>query len=161
MLLLPGGAAALWAASRLPWGTRPRPRPGTDATLTVDIPGSEVAPALVPLAVLALAGIAGVVAVGGIFRRILGSVFAAAGVVPIWLGVNGPEVSGFTWGRTLAVIGGVLMVAAGIVLLARSNRLPRLGARYQSPSVAKEFAQDDSDLWSALSEGDDPTARDR
>ncbi|MGQ0841380.1 Trp biosynthesis-associated membrane protein [Actinokineospora sp.] len=144
-------ALALWVASRLAWGTEVRARPGTDATTAVAVPGAEVAPALVPLAVLALAAIAGVVALGGLARRALGLVVALAGVVPLYQAI-GPG----TWGRALAVTGGALLVAVGLLLLSRGHRMARLGARYRTPGAAKES---EPDLWRALSDGEDPTAR--
>ncbi|WP_092778916.1 Trp biosynthesis-associated membrane protein [Actinokineospora terrae] len=152
--LLPLAAAALWGAAALTWEHSARGRPGTDLTVTVDITGGEVAPALVPLAVLAVAAVAGTLALGGVWRRLLGVVVALLGLVPVFEGVvDGTEFAG----RALAVAGGALMLAAGVVLVLRGHRAPRLGGRYRSPGAVKEAARDEEDLWRALSEGEDPT----
>ncbi len=67
------------------------------------------------------------------------------------------------WGPAAAVAGGVLLVAAGAVLAWRGHRMPRMGARYSAPGAAERAsaARPDSDreLWNALTEGEDPTAR--
>ncbi|SDC28358.1 Trp biosynthesis-associated membrane protein [Actinokineospora iranica] len=159
--LLPAAAAALWGASRLAWGSAVRSRPGTDATVTVDVPGAELAPALVPLALVALAAVAGVLALGGLPRRVLGAVVALTGMAPIWTGLFTHSDTAAFGGRALALAGGALMVAAGILLLLRGHRMPRLGGKYKSPGAAKESARTEQDLWQALSEGEDPTAPDR
>ncbi|WP_051385946.1 Trp biosynthesis-associated membrane protein [Actinokineospora inagensis] len=155
LLLL--AAAALWGSSRLAWGQSTHVRPGTDVTVAVAVPGSTAAPALVPLAVLALAAVAGVLAVGGQWRRWLGLVVAAAGAVPVWNALfqhtDGTEFAG----RAVAVVGGSLTIAAGVLLLLRGHQTPRLGGRYRSPGAARETARDEQDLWQALSEGEDPT----
>ncbi|GLZ39428.1 Trp biosynthesis-associated membrane protein [Actinokineospora sp. NBRC 105648] len=161
VVLLPLAAAALWGAARLPWGSAVRSRPGTDVTTNADIPGAELAPALVPLAVLALAAVAGSLAVSGSWRRVLGAVVVAAGLVPVWTGFLAHADTDAFAGRALAVVGGVLMVAAGALLAVRGHRMPRLGGRYRSPGAAKESARTEADLWQALSEGEDPTAADR
>ncbi|PPK67622.1 Trp biosynthesis-associated membrane protein [Actinokineospora auranticolor] len=155
--LLPLAAAALWGASRLPWGATIRSRPGTDATTSVPVPGAEIAPALLPLAVLALAAVAGLLAVAGPWRRVVGALLAAAGLVPVWTGLVQHTDADALWGRVLAAAGGALMVAAAVVLLLRGHRAPRLGSRYRSPAAVKEAARAEPDLWQALSAGDDPT----
>ncbi|GAA2984077.1 Trp biosynthesis-associated membrane protein [Actinokineospora diospyrosa] len=155
-VLLPVSAAALWGAARLPWEHTVRARPGTDATTTAAVPGEELVPALVPLAVLALAAIAGALALSGLWRRLLGAAVGLLGLVPVWSGLTvGAEFAG----RALAVAGGVLMLAAGVLLVVTGHRAPRLGGRYRSPGAAKESARVEEDLWAALSEGQDPTLR--
>lgn len=144
-------AGALWAASALAWGGRVEPRPGTDVPLAVDVPGSEVAPALVPVALLALAAVAGLLALAGMWRRALGPVLVVAAVYPIWSGVRAP---GLTWGSAAAVAGGVLLAAAGAVILLAGHRMPRMGSRYTAPASGRNTQPD---LWQSLSDGDDPT----
>ncbi|GLW90834.1 Trp biosynthesis-associated membrane protein [Actinokineospora globicatena] len=154
--LLPPAAAALWGAAELTWEHVTRGRPGTDVTVTVDVTGGEVVPALVPLAVLAVAAVAGTLALGGVWRRLLGVIVVLLGVVPVYAGITeGTELAG----RALAVTGGALVLAAGAVLVARGHRVPRLGDRYRSPGAVKETARVEDDLWQALSEGEDPTLR--
>ncbi|HVK23017.1 MAG TPA: Trp biosynthesis-associated membrane protein [Actinokineospora sp.] len=136
--LLPLAALALWAAARVDWG---------------DVAGERALPALVPLALLDLAAVAAVLALGPLPRRIVGLLVGGLGVVPV---VSAFSAGPFLWGRALAVTGGALMVAAGVLLLLLGHRLPRFGAKYAAPGAA---AESEPDLWRALSEGDDPTAR--
>ncbi len=160
-VLLPAAAAALWGAARLPWGTAVRSRPGTGVTTSVDVPGGDFAPELVPLAVFALAAVAGVLAVSGTWRRVVGVVLVPAGAVPVWTGLFRHTDTDAFGGRALAVLGGVLLLAAAVALVWRGHRMPRLGGRYRSPGAAKETARGEQDLWQALSEGEDPTVADR
>ncbi|MBM7813619.1 Trp biosynthesis-associated membrane protein [Saccharothrix algeriensis] len=145
MLSLLLGSAALWGSSRLVW----------DAA--ADRVGDEVAPALVPLALLCLAAIAAVAALGGWARRALGVVVAAAGGAALFLGATGP---GALPGHALAAVGGVLVLGAGLLLVARGSSLPRLGGGYQTPGAARRSADPERELWNALERGDDPTERD-
>lgn len=152
---LPLAAAALWSASALAWGGRLKPRPGTDVAVAVDVTGSEVAPALVPLALLALAGVAGLLALAGLWRRLLGPVLLAAGVYPVWAGLGAPAP---TWGSVLAVAGGALLGAAGVVVAVAGHRMPRMGSRYSAPAGGRKAQPD---LWQSLDDGDDPTDAER
>lgn len=145
MLLLVLGAAALWCSSLLVW----------DAA--ADRRGEVVVPALVPMALLCLAEVAPVVALGGWVRRVLGVVVVATGGTAAWLGVNGP---GELLGRGFACLAGMLVVVAGVVLVMRGSAMPRLGGGYQTPGAAKRSADPDRELWNALERGDDPTGRD-
>jgi tryptophan-associated transmembrane protein len=152
-------AVALWVSSRLTWATQPRRHPGTDAVTQVARTGAELAP-LVPLAVLALAGVAAAVALTGWPRRVLGVVLAGAGLAAAGLGVFLGTANVVPWGRFLAVLAGALLVLAGTVLVLRGGRLPRLGARYEVPGGPDGGDDTDSDLWHALSQGKDPTTND-
>ncbi|MGW5050184.1 Trp biosynthesis-associated membrane protein [Actinokineospora sp. NPDC004072] len=151
VLALVLAAGALWGASALAWGGELKPRPGTDVPIAVTVTGAEVAPALVPVALLALAGVAGLLALAGLWRRLLGPVLAAAAVYPIWAGLGAQSPS---WGAAAAVAGGVLLVVAGVVVALTGHRMPRMGSRYAAPSTGREA---EPDLWRSLSEGDDPT----
>lgn len=140
------GAATLWGASRLGWSGGAR--------------GADSEPALVPLAVLALAGIAGLYATGGWPRRVLAGLLCAAGIGACVLAAIALLSAGKPLGGpVLAAVGGVLIGAAGVVAIRSADRMPRMGARYQKPQVDKVGADPEADLWNALSEGEDPTAR--
>ncbi|MFC5289146.1 Trp biosynthesis-associated membrane protein [Actinokineospora guangxiensis] len=158
--LLPLAACALWGSSALAWGGREKARPGTDVPIAVDVPGSEVAPALVPVALLALAAVAGVLAVSGTPRRALGVVLAAAAVYPVWAGVGADAL---TWGSATAVAGGALLALAGVVVALTGHRMPRMGSRYSAPANSRTAGESGKpgkarpDLWQSLSDGDDPT----
>jgi hypothetical protein len=156
-LALPAAAAALWGASRLPWATEVRTQPGTGNQVTVAHTGAEVAPMLVPLAVLAVAAVAGSVAVGGWARRLLGAVVALAGAGAVWLGLA----EGQSWGRVLAVLAGVLMLLAAALLIRFGARMPRLGAGYRTPDARRSSADADGQMWDGLSQGEDPTTAER
>jgi len=45
------------------------------------------------------------------------------------------------------------LLGAGVLLIRNARAMPRLGARYE----ARKTTDTDSDLWQALSDGQDPT----
>ncbi|WP_341770900.1 Trp biosynthesis-associated membrane protein [Actinocrispum wychmicini] len=135
--LLLVGSAALWGSSRLSWG-------------------GGVPTSLVPLALLALAGIAGVLATSGWARRVVGGVVVLAGVAAGWAGLDGGLGHGL-WARVVALLAALALVVAGVVLVRSGHRMPRLGARYQTPAAARANETPEKELWRALSEGQDPT----
>jgi hypothetical protein len=162
------GAVALWGSSRLTWFAQVRDAGVRGLVLQTET-GAERSTALVPIAVLALAAIAGMVATGGWPRRLLGAVLVLAGLAACWIAVYAAPFGGYPdnaptaemlAGRGLALLGGILLVAAGVLGARLAGRMPRLGARYSAPGARKRTAKDpDTELWDALSEGDDPTAR--
>jgi hypothetical protein len=128
-----------------------------------------VSSALVPLAVLALAAVAAVLAIGGWGRRLVGLLVGVAGGVAVWAGISGlsavfgPHPVGYPqsqilFGHGLAVLAGLLLVAVAVLVVRAAARLPRMGAGYQTPSAARRRRDPDTELWQALSEGRDPTA---
>ncbi|WP_243659138.1 Trp biosynthesis-associated membrane protein [Tamaricihabitans halophyticus] len=163
-------AALLWGASSLTWQVTVRELPVRGRVPQVD-DGATLAPALQPLALLALAGIAGVVASTGWLRRVLGAVLALAGVAAGWLALNGigavfgdrpddyPRLE-IAAGRGLAVLAGLLLVGVGLLVLARGARMARLGGAYQAPGARRGEQDPNRAMWQAFSEGEDPTARD-
>jgi tryptophan-associated transmembrane protein len=163
VVLLLAGAVALWFAARLTWSTAVEIRPGSGARVPVRHTGGDQVPALVPLALLALAGIAGTVAVGGWPRRVIGALLAAAGIGTVSLALIAGDASTgeplFPWARTIAGLGGVLVFAAGAMVVRYSARMPRLGSSYQSGPARNRPKDPDSELWQALSQGEDPTTR--
>ncbi|SFW90366.1 Trp biosynthesis-associated membrane protein [Amycolatopsis australiensis] len=159
------GALALWGASRLTWYAEFRDG-GVRGTLLHRETGEERATALVPLALLALAGVAGTVATGGWARRVLGIVLALAGAAAVWTGVDGVRFTGWVaglpvtqmlLGRGLAVLGGILVAAGGLAAVKGAGTAARLGTRYAAPATRKKARDPDAELWEALSEGEDPT----
>jgi hypothetical protein len=159
------GALALWGSSRLVWFAQLRDA-GVRGMVLDTQTGAQQSGALVPLAVLAVAGVAGMVATGGWPRRVLGVVVAVAGLAACWVALNGVRFSGFpdaapVWqiftGRALALLGGILVILGGLIGTKRAAAMPRLGARYAAPSVKKTARDPDTELWEALSEGEDPT----
>ncbi|MGH3872750.1 MAG: Trp biosynthesis-associated membrane protein [Pseudonocardiaceae bacterium] len=162
-----GGAAALgWAQVAFQVPKR--------GIVEVLVDGSEVLPALAPLAVLALAAVAAVLATGGWARRLLGGLLLGAAVLPALGGlpvldpgrltaaalsvagwparsVQAGTVTVLPAGPGLAAGGAVLLGAAGVVLLVRGHRMPRLGRRYQAPTSRPDG------LWTRMDAGEDPT----
>ncbi|WP_216208274.1 Trp biosynthesis-associated membrane protein [Amycolatopsis aidingensis] len=163
------GAAALWGASRLTWFAEHRAA-GVRGTVLHTETGAQAAGALVPLAVLALAGVAGMVATGGWPRRVLGGALVLAGLAACWVAVNGLRTDGYPdgvpgaeiaeiyAGHGLAACGGLLVVVAGVLGLRGATRMPRMGAKYSAPAAKRSAVEHDYDLWDALSDGRDPTA---
>ncbi|MCT2585304.1 Trp biosynthesis-associated membrane protein [Actinophytocola sp. S1-96] len=139
MVLLPllGAAAALWGSTRLDGG-----------------PGSGTG-----LALVALAGAGGAIAVGGWGRRVVGALVAVAGLLAGWRAL---AADGAGAGRWVALLGAVLLVVAGVLVVRLATRLPTMGARYASPAARRASGDPDGDpdkdLWDGLSEGRDPTA---
>ncbi|WP_197321981.1 Trp biosynthesis-associated membrane protein [Saccharomonospora sp. NB11] len=178
---LAAAALALWGASAVTWVDVP---PGTvfNGELRDEISGSDLVTWPTPLALLALAAMAATLALRGVARRVLGVVLlAVAGWVTV-LVLNGSaydvdlttRAPGYdaipgdperTWlGPATALAAAACYAVAGAVLAWRGHRMPRMGAKYSAPGEKKERRRSgnpDSDLWNALSEGEDPTTRDR
>ncbi len=152
VLLLVLGALLLWGSSGLTWVAERRDRAG-GGLVEVTRSGGEVVPALVPLAVLAVAAIAAAVALGGVARRVLGVLVALAGGLACALAATA---TGSLPPRLLAVAGGLVVLAGGVVLVWRSAVMPRLGG-HRAPGAAERVADPDRELWNALERGEDPT----
>jgi hypothetical protein len=156
VVLLLGAAVALWGATEVAWGDTSAPdQPGIGAAN----PGDGM-PDLTAIALLALAGLAGVFAVGGWLRRILGAIFVAAGGYTAWVAIDTVMLGGFSlWtGRGFAFLGAVALLAAGALVVAHARRLPTMGARYETANARARTGDPDKDMWDGLSEGEDPTA---
>jgi hypothetical protein len=161
------GSGALWGASRMTWSAGFRDA-GVRGMVLETKTGADQAVALVPLAVLALAGVAGMVATGGWPRRILGVVLAVSGVAACWVAFAGQRWTGFPdgvpsgeifTGHAIAVAGGILVILGGLLGIKGAGRMPRLGARYSAPGAKRAAPDPDTEMWEALSEGEDPTNR--
>jgi uncharacterized membrane protein (TIGR02234 family) len=172
-------AVLLWAASATVWY---RVMPG-DAP--VELTGALVAPWLGGTALLALAGVAGVVATGGVLRRLVGGLLGLAGIGVLAFGVrallldpyatdaaaaslpqpsSGVSVDELRYQPTdvtaaplLVIAGAVALLAVGLLVLLRERRLPRLGARYAAPGERRAERDPDRAAWQDLDEGRDPT----
>lgn len=170
-------ALALWGASRGTWLTATWDVP-LRGTVVATANGADTEPVLVPWALLALAAIGGLLATSGWGRRAVGVIIGVAGLWALLRAVSGlaapaPALLPATArqaGRAvgvavspgwplLAALGGLLLVATGALVAARSSLMPRLGARYDAPTGrARTRAPDDErGLWEALDAGEDPT----
>jgi hypothetical protein len=170
-----GGSAALeWAQMNVQAPLR--------GIVSVRLAGSAVLPALGPLAVLALAAVAAVLASSGWARWLLGVVLLGAAVLPTvavlrvldgrWLSGAGmsaaqrparsiPVGSATVHfaGPALASVAAVLLAAAGVALILRGHRMPRLGRRYQTPTARPNGqVPPDGRFWERMDAGEDPTA---
>jgi hypothetical protein len=132
MVTLLVAAAALWGATQLDDG-----------------PGSGTG-----LALVALAGAGGTVAVGGWARRGVGGLVVLAGLLGAWQALTA---DGTGIGRWTALLGDVALVAAGVLVIRHAARLPALGARYRSANARTTSGDPDKDMWDGLTEGRDPT----
>lgn len=170
-----GGSAALgWAQIDLQTPLR--------GIVQLRLSGSVVLSALGPLAVLALAAVAAALASGGWVRRLLGVLLLGAAVPPVvavlrvldgaWL--TGAAMSAadrparsvpvgtatvLLAGPGLAGVGAVLLAVAGVALVVRGHRMPRLGRRYQAPAARlSQRPPTQGRFWERLDAGEDPTA---
>ena len=148
-------AGLLWGASALAWVAPGQP-PGESGA-----PGAGTAPsALTGVALLALAGVAALVATSGVPRRIVGGLLGVVGgvvVVATAAAVLAVSVA-VGVGPLLAVCGGLLLAVVGSAVLLREPRLRRLSARYAAAGSPAAHADPDRAAWAALDEGRDPTS---
>ena len=174
--LVIGGALALFASGRS-WQTvtAHRARPLADDVL--EVTGRTLHPAVIGLAVVALAGVVGILASRGIARRIIGAVLVIAAVTALHAISSEHARSalrdaqtgvGLDAGRAvtvavhpvwpvLAALGGLLIVLAGALTIGYGAAWTGLSGRYEHPQPAAG-PQHDARLWSALDRGIDPTA---
>lgn len=152
LLLLLGAAAALWGASTLSWAPDAAAEPGVGSD-------PSARPSFTTLALLSLAGVAGVFAVSGWTRVLLGAILAATGAVVGWQAIATRVDGGFDLltGRGLALLGGVALLAAGALVAAYARRLPTMGSKYELAAGERRSGDPDRDLWDGLSDGRDPT----
>ena len=157
-MLLLGTAAALWGATEVSWvpSSTPEPHPGLGTGGTAYGSGAE-SPGFTALALLALASLLGMFAVGGWMRRILGGIIVVAGGFVCWRAVAEPGAWDLFTGRGLALLGGVLFLAAGLLIVRFAARLPTMGARYQLANTRGRSGDPHKDMWDDLSHGEDPT----
>lgn len=179
VVLLVVAAAALGGASALGWALVGFQVP-LRGIVELRVTGSDLIPALGPLALLALAAVAAVLATGGWLRRVLGALLLFAAVPPgvgvLRTGEEGRLVAAalstdrlparaepdgsvtvLFAGPATAAAGAVLLAAAGLVLIRSGHRMPRMGRRYRAP-VPRTGELEDRELWERIDAGEDPTA---
>jgi uncharacterized membrane protein (TIGR02234 family) len=167
-------AGLLWAGSATVWY-----RVTTAGAAPAELTGAQVAPWLGGVALLALAGVAGVVATGGLLRRLVGVLLGLAGVGVLGFALRAlmtdpyatttpPPPPGLTVDELrhqpteltaaplLAVAGGLVLLVVGVFVVVH-KRLPRLGARYAAPGERRAERDPDRAAWQELDEGRDPT----
>jgi Tryptophan-associated transmembrane protein (Trp_oprn_chp) len=139
-------AALLWGGSVTVWSE------GGGGRQT----GGQLHPWLTGVALLALAGVAGVVATGGVVRRLVGALLALVGVGTAVAGAAG--LAGATAGPLLVVGAAAALLAVGVFVLAREPVLARLGTRYAASGDRRPEQDPDRAAWDAMDEGRDPTS---
>jgi hypothetical protein len=128
-------------------------------------------PATTALALVALAAWGVLLVTRGWFRRgvaILAAVAAIAPVAGVWdtrahLLDTHADSAGTTW-PWVAAAACLVSAAAAVLAVMKAPRWPEMGRRYDAPAGAATPAvpledQSSLDVWKALDEGHDPTAR--
>jgi uncharacterized membrane protein (TIGR02234 family) len=175
--LLAAGAFALFAVTRA-WASATVSTPGLP-TDQVSVSGVDAAPILAGIAVVVVAAALGVVAAGGWLRQVIGLLIAAvAGFAalraltlnaggpalrraladsPAYIGGTSPSVDGGVW-PWLAALAFAVASALGVAVLLRGRMWPGMSTRYER--AVQPDTTDESDLWRAQDEGQDPTLGD-
>lgn len=171
------GGLALTAGSQA-WAQvtvgRAVPLPPVESTLS----GADAAPLVPAAGLVLLAAAVALIAVRGVGRAATGLLVAVAGGTLAWsglralvAGVRPTDVGGTAadvavdpsaaW-PAVAVVAGLIGVAAGALVVVRGRTWPGMGQRYErtgtaatTPRSAEDRAQD---AWKALDRGEDPTA---
>lgn len=162
--------------------------PGGPGAAPVTLAGGDLAPVLGPLALASLAAVVAVPAARGRWRALIGVLMALSGAaiaVAAWRGASSGHVvavageqgtlsgaaagaiAAVTWvWPVISVAGGLLVLAAGALAVARGARWPGMSDRYErqvSPSGSPRTAarqrpgRAERSLWDALDQGADPT----
>ena len=148
-LIVVGAGLAAFAATRVWWSVAIDTAVGTrEVTAT----GSATVPELIPVALVALAGLGAALATSGLVRRCVAALIALAGLLIAGRCVNGladspaaalasvlnPAGEQLAAGATVhpagpvtAIVGGLLITAGGLVLALRRSPTTGLGRRYE------------------------------
>ena len=166
------GALALVAGGQR-WAEVTTERPAPLPPVVEVLSGADAAPLVPATGLVLLAAAAALFAVRSTGRVAVGLLMAVAGGVLAWSGIRavagGLATDAGTTDVTagwplLAVVAGVLGVAAGLVVVLRGRAWPGMGRRYERtpetpgparPQTDEERAQS---AWKALDRGEDPTA---
>jgi uncharacterized membrane protein (TIGR02234 family) len=168
---LAGAGLALYGVTRV-WSVHVTARTGMSDLRTVRT-GADVAPWVIGLALVALAGTGALLATSGWARRTLGGLLAlcgagvAAGAIAGRAGLapGGAGAGAALW-PVVCVLGGAIIAVGGLTAARQGHRWPGMSARYDraaprkspAPAVNKPPALDHRTAWDALDRGDDPTA---
>jgi uncharacterized membrane protein (TIGR02234 family) len=184
-LLLVVAAAALWTASRMPWVVV-RSFDGLGPPKEVTLSGSSWSTALLPLAVLQLAGAVATLAVRGWALRALAALLALVSFAVGYLGfslwavpdvaVRGADLAHIPlvtlvgterhyWGAAIAVLAAVCTLTAAVLLMRAASHSRQATTKYAAPGARRSAARgagpeiSERMIWDALDEGRDPTDR--
>ena len=171
---LAGAGLAAYAVTRT-WSVQVVQRPGLSDLRTART-GVDVAPWVIGLALVGLAGTGALLATYGRVRRALGVLLAlvgagvAAGAIAGRAGLDvGAAGAGGTVWPVLCVAGGLVIAAGGVTAVRRGHLWPRMSARYERPARGADAEPlrarqadatapaDYRAAWESLDRGDDPT----
>jgi hypothetical protein len=151
-----GAGLALLAGSRT-WETTSKARPAPLPPTSVTHSGNSVVPWLLALSLVGLAGAGALLATRGAARRVVGGVIALAGVGVVAAAVRGIS---YTPGwPVLALLGGLAILACGMLAIVRGDSWPAMGAKYERGAVAppRDRPATQATMWDDLDRGVDPT----
>jgi uncharacterized membrane protein (TIGR02234 family) len=194
------GAGLVLVAAGRTWATVTfQSQAGALGPSEVAVTGSEIAASLTPATLAALAATVAVLATRGLARRAIAAVIGLCGIAVAavsWtatgseaiataarehatsamMSSGGPVSESPVWvWPLLSVAGGLVLVAAGVVAVARSTRWPGMSSRYdradggsrtgssgdQRRGARPRKATGERALWEAIDEGADPTVEPR
>jgi hypothetical protein len=163
---LAGAGLTLYAVTRT-WSLTVEHRTGL-SDLTTSRTGADEQPWLIGLAVVALAGTGALLATKGLARRVLGGLLTLTGagiVAGAILARAGLDGGSALW-PVASVLGGLAIVAGGLLAARHGHRWAAMSARYERAPARAVVRRESSELepadnraaWDALDRGDDPTA---
>jgi tryptophan-associated transmembrane protein len=152
-----GAALALYAGSKS-WSVTVTHRPAPLPDLRTGRSGDDLVPWVPALALISLAGAGALVATRRLGRRLVGVLLVLAGLgVAAGSGYGLVDAESVGW-PIAALVGGLLIAAAGAVAVRFGQTWPVMGSRYERPAPAAVRPDDDpAKVWDALDRGDDPT----
>ena len=181
LVLLGIAAALLFLGYAQVWVGAVVAEPGLPS-LSVELKGREVQPAASASAVLALAGVAGLIATRRLGRAVTGVLLVVEGLIALvgalWFGLGAggradvlhlvsdkagvdveAELSVRPWWLVVAA-GGLLVVVVGVLAALRGGTWPVMGRRYEraeGEALATAPAAGAASAWDQLDQGVDPT----
>jgi hypothetical protein len=169
VLVCVAGAGLALLAARASWAVEVTVRPAPLPDLRTEHTGGDVRPWLPAVAWVALAGAGALLATRTVVRQVVGGLLVLAGAgIALGAGTSGAPGG---W-PVLAAAGGLAVVGAGGLTVARSRAWPAMGTRYErgtptsgaptpgtptKPAKAQAEAAPE-EIWNALDRGEDPTA---
>jgi hypothetical protein len=151
LLLAVGAVAALIAVGRS-WGTGAISPSVGPSTNQIGVEAVTSGPPLArALALVAVVSILAVFAVRGVARAVVGGVVTAAGLGVLASCAAHGGSSGWRW---VAMVGGLLIAAAGVLVVRHGRSWPSMSNRYEREARA---AGKPLTPWDAIDRGEDPT----
>lgn len=185
VLLSLAGAALLLAGAGVTWASAEHADPVTSGVVQRSASGSDLAPGVRAVGVAAAVAVVALLATRGWGRRAVGAlqVLLGAGGVLAAAPFLGDRLQHEALGRLLgctrlcvlsqeqlrslavhrygvwlALLGALLVVAAGALTAVRGGGWAGLGSSYDAPGAGAPEPVTDKGVWDALDRGDDPTA---